>query len=247
MGKKSSSSPDVTGAASIEGEFARETARDVTYADRPNQNNPFGNTSWSTERVIDPATGAPTTKWTQNQSLSAPTQNIFDSQLSNNAAFSDMAGGKMGAIENEMGAPANFDEFGSVIGFDPTANRQEAEDASYARSTSRLDPRFAEEQQRFDVQMANRGLRQGDSAYDTAFDNFSRGKNDAYEQARLGSVGEGRQEVGVNLSTNERANALRSQEIEEFLGKRGQSLSEAQALQDSMNTEELTNTFAGGS
>ena len=56
MGKKSSSPPDVTGAAKVEGKFSRETARDVTYADRPDQNNPFGSV---TCRYVTP----PRVKW----------------------------------------------------------------------------------------------------------------------------------------------------------------------------------------
>ena len=62
MGKKSSKSPDVVGAAEREGEYSRETARDTTYADRPDQYNPFGSVTWGTERVLDPATGAPPPK-----------------------------------------------------------------------------------------------------------------------------------------------------------------------------------------
>ena len=63
MGKKSTKPADVTGAATIEGEFSRETARDQTYADRPDQYNALGSSTWGQELVTDPATGAKTTKW----------------------------------------------------------------------------------------------------------------------------------------------------------------------------------------
>ena len=56
MGKKSSKAPDVVGAAREEGKISRETARDATYADRPDQNGPLGSTTWGQERVLDPAT-----------------------------------------------------------------------------------------------------------------------------------------------------------------------------------------------
>tara|TARA_R110002126_G_scaffold100013_1_gene231400 strand:- start:307 stop:1050 length:744 start_codon:yes stop_codon:yes gene_type:complete len=246
MGKKSQSSPDTVGAATVEGEFSRDTARDVTYADRPDQQNVFGSNTWGQEMVVDPATGQKVTKWTQNQSLNPATQAIFDTQLARDQSLSDLSSGKMGAIESEMGAPLDWGQFGDVQGFDPDANRQRAEDAAYGRATSRLDPRFAEQQQALEVQMANRGLRAGDSAYDSAMQNFDRSRNDAYEQARMGATGEGRQEVATNLSTNERANALREQQIQEYLGKRGQSLSEAEALQDAQNLGEMTETFGGG-
>ncbi len=69
MGKKGGSQPvaDVKGAAQVEGEFSRETARDVTYADRPTQYNPFGDVQWSQAEFIDPASGEKVTKWTQNR------------------------------------------------------------------------------------------------------------------------------------------------------------------------------------
>lgn len=246
MGKKSSKPADVVGAAKEEGEFSRETARDATYADRPDQNTSFGNTRWTQQQVEDPASGEMVTKWTQNQNLSADQQEIFDYQTQRNADMAYMAAGKGGQIQEEMGAPLDWNQFGDVVGFDPAANRQSAEDAAYGRSTQRLDPQFEAERATLERQMAGRGLRAGDSAYDSAMANYSTGKNDAYEMARMGATSEGRDEVGLNLSTNERANALRQQQITEYLGKRGQGLSEANALQGSMNTGEMSSTYGGG-
>jgi len=188
-----------------------------------------------------------TTKWTQNQALSSDQQEIFDYQTQRNADLSYLAAGKGKDIQREMSQPLNWKQFGDVVGFDPEANRTSAEDAAYGRATQRLDPQYEKELATLERQMAGRGLRAGDSAYDSAMGNFYNGKNDAYEMARLGSVSEGRQEVGVNLSTNERANALRQQEISEYLSKRGQSLSEANALSGSMNTAEMSSTYGGSS
>jgi len=244
MGKKSP--PDVRGAATVEGEYSRETARDKTYADRPDQNTSFGQTRWTQEMMIDPASGEQVTKWVQNQTLNEGQQQIFDSQTKRNQDLSSMSAGMSGRIQDEMGSPLDWGQFGDVVGFDPDANRQAAEDAAYGRSTQRLDPQFEKNRTDLERRLTQRGLRVGDSAYDSAMSNFSTGRNDAYEMARMGSVGEGRQEVGLNLSTNERANALRQQQIQEYLGKRGQSLSEANALSDSMNTQEMASTYGGG-
>ena len=243
MGKKS---PNVEKAAEVEGEYSRETARDKTYADRPDQNTSFGNTRWTQEMVVDPATGEQVTKWVQNQSLNEGQQGIFDSQTRRNQDLASMSEGMSGRIQDEMGSPLDWEQFGDVVGFDPAANRQRAEDDAYGRSTRRLDPQFAKKRADLERQMAGRGLRAGDSAFDSAMSNFNTGSNDAYEMARLGATGEGRQEVGLNLSTNERANALRQQQIQEYLGKRGQSLSESNALSESMNTAEMASTYGGG-
>jgi hypothetical protein len=234
------------GAARKEGEFSRETARDATYADRPDQNTAFGNTRWHQQEVKDPATGEMTTKWTQNQALSGDQQEIFDYQTQRNADMAYMAAGKGNQIQQEMSQPLDWQQFGDVVDFDPTANRQRAEDDAYGRSTQRLDSQFDSDRVKLERQMSERGLRVGDSAFDSAMTNFNTGRNDAYEMARMGATAEGREEVGVNLSTNERANALRQQQIDEYINKRGQGLKEANALSGSMNTAEMSSTYGGG-
>lgn len=157
-----------------------------------------------------------------------------------------MATGMSSRIGDEMGGAPQWEQFGEVVGFDPTANRQAAEDAAYGRSTQRLDPRFEKQRADLERQMAGRGLRAGDAAYDSAMQNFNLGRNDAYEMARMGATSEGRQEFGVNMQANERANALRRQQIEEYIGKRGFSLDESNKLADAQNMSEMAQTFGGG-
>ena len=79
---KSSGGGDPVGAAQAQGAADRETARDVTYADRPDQYNPFGSLTWGQEQGIDPATGEKVTRWQQNTNLSPDMQNVYDSQMS---------------------------------------------------------------------------------------------------------------------------------------------------------------------
>ena len=277
MGKKSSDPADVVGAAETEGRYARQTARDKTYADRPDQNTLFGQTRWTQQGVIDPSAGGGggggaggyggrggggggrgfdgglgssddgrTTRWTQTQTLNPEFQDIFDNQTRQNQGLAQMSADMGGRIQDEMGSAADWGQFGDVVGFDPEANRQAAEDASYGRATNRLDPQFEKRRADLDRQLTGRGLRAGDSAYDSAMQNFGTGRNDAYEQARVGSVSEGRQEFGVNLAANERANALRQQQIQEYIGQRGHSLGEQQALTGAMNTGEMAATYGGG-
>ena len=61
-------------------------------------------------------------------------------------------------------------------------------DAAYDDATRRLDPQFAQADASFRQQMVNQGLAQGTEAYDKAFANFSRDKNDAYSSARNQSL-----------------------------------------------------------
>jgi len=247
MGKKSSSPPDVVGAAETEGEYSRETARDVTYADRPDQYGPLGNVRWGTEQVIDPATGEKTTKWTQNQTLDPRLQGSLDNSLGMMQSRGDLAATFDDRIANEMGTAPEWGQFGDVVGFDPASQRQAAEDAAYGKATARLGDRFGDSREQMEIRLRNQGLAPGDQAYDATVKNFMQGKNDAYEQAQLGSVAEGRREVATSLSTNERANALRDREIQEYLAKRGFSLSEANRLTEGQTPQDLSNIVTGGS
>ena len=306
MGKKSPKTPDVIGAAKEEGKQSRETARDQTYADRPDQYNTMGSNTWGQTMVQDPATGEMVTKWTQNQTLSPEMQNLYNTQMQTNQQLGSTAAAMGDRINAEMGAPLNWEQFGDVeagpqasgvigAGIGPTtgpegfewdgqSRRQAAEDASYGRATSRLDPQMEQKRQELEVRLRNRGLRAGDQAYESEMAAYGRDSTDAYEQARFGSTLEGRAEdaqsydqasntFGQNLtseqqrynqmlsggqndreadqqafnqemSANERANALRQQQIQEYTGKRGFSLEEQQALQGAQTTGDMVENFS---
>tara|TARA_R110001599_G_scaffold30105_6_gene101750 strand:- start:5303 stop:6226 length:924 start_codon:yes stop_codon:yes gene_type:complete len=306
VGKKSPKTPDVIGAAKEEGKQSRETARDQTYADRPDQYNTMGSNTWGQTMVQDPATGEMVTKWTQNQTLSPEMQNLYNTQMQTNQQLGSTAAAMGDRVNAEMGAPLNWEQFGDVeagpqasgvigAGIGPTtgpegfewdgqSRRQAAEDASYGRATSRLDPQMEQKRQELEVRLRNRGLRAGDQAYESEMAAYGRDSTDAYEQARFGSTLEGRAEdaqsydqasntFGQNLtseqqrynqmlsggqndreadqqafnqemSANERANALRQQQIQEYTGKRGFSLEEQQALQGAQTTGDMVENFS---
>lgn len=251
MGK--SKGPDAVGAATAQGVADRETARDVTYADRPDQYNPWGSITWGQEMVTDPATGEQTTKWTQNQNLSADSQDLYDTQLGIMRGKSKLAGGMMGRISDEMGAAPDWAQFGDVQGlnYDPNQIRGMAEDAAYQKETSRLDPRFQGQEEALMIKLRNRGLKEGDQAYDSAMANLGTERTDAYEQARLGATATGRQEAemmyGQQMGQSQYANALREQQIAEYLGKRGHSLSESERLNEGSGLGDLIGMAGGGS
>jgi len=230
----------------------RETARDTTYADRPDQYNPFGSVTWGQEQVRDPATGEMVTKWTQNQAYSPEFQGMFDQQTGMMQNRAGLAGGMNDRIRSEMGGAPDWDQFGGPIGmeYNPDELRQRAEDASYQRATNRLDPRFAAEGNKMEIDLRNKGLRPGDQAYDSAMATYGNTKNDAYEQARLGATGEGRAEAGQlwgqSVEGNQLANSLRNQEIQEYLDKRGFSLGEQNKLNEGQTLADLQQVTSGG-
>jgi len=252
MGKKSGGkAPNVSGAAEVEGQYGRQAARDETYANRPDQYNPFGNLTWQQQNVRDPSTGEMTTKWTQRQNLSPDMQSIFGNQMAKNNYQSRLSAGMMGRVGQEMGGAPDWAQFGGMQGlqYDPTELRNRAEDASYGRATSRLDPQWQQSAQANEIDLRNKGLRPGDQAYDSAMDTFNRGRNDAYEQARMGSVGEGRNEAGQlyqqQMGSTNLANSLRDKQIQEYIGQRGFSLAESQALDPTANIGDTIKNFSG--
>lgn len=253
MGKKGGgSAPDVAGAARAEAAANRETQRDITYSDRPEQYNPFSSVNWSNEQVIDPATGEKVTKWTQNQSFTPDVQRVIDQQLSQMGGKGTLGAGMMDRIQSEMGGAADWGQFGQAQGleYDPSQIRQGAEDAAYQKSISRLDPQYAQQSEALEVKLRNQGLRPGDQAYDSAMSTFGTGKSDAYEQARLSAsatgMGEAQQLWQQQVQGSEISNALRDKQIKEYLDKRKFSLGEQAALSEGQNLTELLSSTGGG-
>ena len=234
MGNKEKAAAEATGAADIASIEAQ------TEADRPDQFNALGSQTWTQD-----ADG----KWTQQQTLSEGMQGLYDSDINAATTMGTMRDRALGRSEREMAAPLNWEQFGSAEGlkYNPTELRQRAEDASYNRATSRLDPQFAQRATDNEIDLRNKGLRPGDEAYDRAMGNFTRGRNDAYEQARSLSVGEGRTEAGQlfdqQVTSTDMSNALRDKKIEEYLGKRNFSLNEANALDPSANVAAINQNY----
>jgi hypothetical protein len=247
MGKKSA---DVKGAAKKEGEYSRATARDTNYADRPDQNNPWGNMSWGTEEVIDPATGQKVTKWTQNQTFNPDIEAAMQGQMGRYKTQSDMADNAMARAQGNMMQSPDWAQFGEVqdFDFDPTQMRTEATDAAYARDTMRLDPEYESRGKALELKLRNQGLRAGDAAYDNAMTSFEQSRADDYERARYGSVAQGGAEYDRMFSTaqqeNQMSNALRDKRVQEYLGKREFDYNEATRLGQAADTRSLV---GGGS
>ncbi len=225
MGKKST--PDYTGAAEATAASDREMLERQTQANRPNQVNPWGSLTWAQD---------PQGNWTQTQELTGDAQSALDAQMEMQRRKSEQSVGMMGRLEDEFGTSMDWDRFGEQTGleYDPTEIRQQAEDAAYGRATSRLDPRFAQEQEALEVKLRNRGLTEGDAAYDSAMGNFERSKTDAYEQAQRGAVGQGMGEAGQlyqqQMGSAGFANQLRQNEMREAMEQRGMTLNEINAI-----------------
>jgi len=100
--------------------------------------------------------------------------------------------------------------------------RQQAIDATYGQATSRLDPRFAQQERSLDAKLANQGLGINSAAYQNAQDAFGREKTDAYNQAQYSAIGAGEDAAnalfGRQLNQGQFANAAAGQQYSQGLG-----------------------------
>lgn len=376
MGKKSQPPPpDYVGMAQTQADANKDLTTEQTWANRANQTNPWGSTSWDTKAVVDPATGKTVTQWTQDTQLDPRLQQALNSQVAIQQGRSDLAAGMMARSADEYSQPMDWSKFGAaqagpqggnlqattspyawgprqtttpwggpqqttqangggiaqttqaggpglqattsatgggiapqtqasggnlqatttgagpqvraqnpfafgggqVQGIDtsrgatPTLStnlgqgagqvqssldysgapgvdkaaetRKRAEDAIYQASTSRLDPMWQQRQADMESSLANRGITAGSDLYTRAMADMERSRNDAYQQAMLGSISAGgteaQRDYGMDMG-------LRQQYVNEQ-GQLGQFANSAQAQQfgQLMNTGQANNAALG--
>lgn len=119
----------------------------------------------------------------------------------------------------------------------PSANqavRNSVEDALYARSTARLNPRFQQSGDQLASSLAAQGITQGSEAYNREMQNFNNAKNDAYSSAMNDAIAAGGAELqrqfGMDMTARQQqANELNSA-FSQGLQARQQGVNEANTL-----------------
>lgn len=162
MWKKSStpSAPDYTSAAQATAQGNLDLAKYTTQANRINQTNPYGSTSFTQ----DPTTG----QWSQNTSFSPVQQNTLN-------AFQGVQGDALENIQNTYSQPFDM------------SSVQDIADKAYGNYTQRLDPQWQAKTSQMETQLANQGIAPGTEAYTNAMRDFNSAKNDAYTSAQTAS------------------------------------------------------------
>jgi len=261
MGKSAPKTPDYQGAAQATADSSKEVTTAQTWANRPDQTNPWGSTTWGAQSTIDPATGQSVDKWTQNQTLNPESQAALDSQMAVTTGRSQMGEGMIGRTSQELGQPMNWDQFGELnrgvtaeaidmadlpggVGSVGTSQydqghdqyRNEAENALFDRSSKRLDTRFGQDSKALEVKLASQGLAAGDQAYDAAMENFNNSRNDAYSSAQNDAITMGGAEASRNFGMDLSAGGQRYAEelgAGNFANQaRQQSLNEQMGIKD---------------
>ncbi len=193
-GKSAPKAPDYTEAYERQAESSQQNTTNQTYANRANQNTPFGQQTWQTQRAIDPATGQPVTQWTQNTTLNPESQRALDAQMALTAGRSELGADQLGRIQDQFSGDINYDNFtqagrgvnaGNVRGKIGGANAYmgRAGDALMSQFDERMTPEFARQEASHDTILRNRGLKPGDEAYDTELAKLRQGQGDQRSSA----------------------------------------------------------------
>jgi len=196
--------------------LAQQQAQQNTLVNRPNINTPFGSETW---------TAGPDGQWTMNVGLSPDSQAALQAQQQLGMQRSQFASGLMGQAQQQYQNPFDYSSLPALP--DANATRNQAINAAYGQSTSRLDPQWqqAADQQR--DQLYSMGFREGDKGYQNAMDAFNRQKTDAYQTAMNNAIGSGAQAAqqlyGMGMGTRQEA-------LQEAMQQRNMPLNEMNAL-----------------
>ena len=111
MGKRAPPPPDYAATAREQATASRNITEQQTWANRPDQRTPFGNTTWSNTPEWDESTQQNLNRWTQTTTLDPRSQGALDSQLDLQRGRSDIAGSMLGRVGNELGSMMDWDQF----------------------------------------------------------------------------------------------------------------------------------------
>jgi len=160
--------PDPRVVAEAQTKSNRETAIANANLNRYDQFGPQGSVTWKVVGTNEDGTP----RYEQNTSYSQGEQQVYDTGL---------------ALRQKMGGIGvnSADRLGNLLQQDFRVDPA-VEQKLYDMGRQRLDPRFEQQRQTLEQQLANKGISMGSEAYDRAIGQFGQTQNDAYNQLMLG-------------------------------------------------------------
>lgn len=204
--------------------------------------------------------------WEQKTTLSPEQQKIYDAQSATALGRQQIAQSMLPQAQAALGKAIDYNALPSAGGSlqardlatgldfsgaaampDASTARQQAYDAIYGQSTSRLDPQFREQESELRTRLYNQGLREGDAAFDSQVAKFQTGKNDAYQtamnNAQTGSQSAAESEFGMGLSERQQGVSEATNQATFMNQAAAQGLSQDQAIsayQNQLRQQALT-------
>lgn len=162
-------------------------------------------------------------QWTSTTTLSPESQKIFDSYMRQQQQLGGLSESALNQVGNAYSSPYSYDSLAPLYGeSDLNAARKSTEDAIY----SRLDPKFAQDEEAMRTRLINQGIGQGSQAYQREMDAFNQMKTDARMQAVLAGGTESDRQFAQSLATRQQGigeiDKLRAQPLNEYLAMSGQ-------------------------
>ncbi len=220
MGKSSSPPPppDPHEVADAQSQQNRDSADYNAALNRINTYTPWGSQEYSTNGV-DPRTGAPI--YSQHINLTPEQQLLLDTQTEQNLRIGNLGNGVLDQLNGQpidtSGLPSlqgglnvngpqlsgTYANHGPQMGIDTAglpalpglgdlaAFRDGSEQALYDRNTRYMDRDYDRREDAMRTRLANQGIVEGSEAYRNAVDDFERGRDTSYAQARDAAIAGG--------------------------------------------------------
>lgn len=193
---KAPRAPDPYATANAQAQMNQQTANYTQGLNQINQVTPYGNLTYSGVNNGQPGSVTATTTLSPEQEAIRRQGEIADAKM------------------NDI-AVRQIDKVGGVLDT-PFSINSAAEDKITGFQRARLDPQWAEREQQFEQEMANRGIRVGSGAYEAARRSFDQGRNDAYNSMYVASRGQAANEAVTerNQPINEITALLNGQQLQ---------------------------------
>jgi hypothetical protein len=175
---KAPPAPDPYATANAQTQTNRDSATSQQYLNQTNQTNPYGSLNYSTTGYNPDGTPIRTATTTFSPTM----QGLFDQEQEFDKRTNQIGIDQTKRLEGVLSQPINI-------------NNEATESRLMELGRKRLDPRFAQEDEALRNRLANQGVAVGSDAYNSEYDRFNQGKNDAYNQLLLGGRGQAVQEA----------------------------------------------------
>lgn len=223
-------SPDgFTQAATNQAAAGQAGVNAQTVANRANQNNPFGSSSWSQ----DPNTG----QWTNNVSLAGAQGDALTAQQNLQAGRSNAANGLLGQATSNLSNPLDTSGFSQLYSFGaPGQTNQQAQDAVMGQ----LQPQLDQRRKAAEAQLANQGITQGSEAWQNAQDQLGRDENNARLQGVQAGFTQGNAENAQNIAYGNYQQGQNAYQTQQAQMLRNQPLTDINNLTSGQNVTSPT-------
>jgi hypothetical protein len=206
---KAPAAPDPAVTAAAQSATNKETAYWNAMLNNVNQYTPYGNIEYTQtgDGTYDP-TKPP--QFSSKITLNPEQQAIIDSQTRSEGALANLGEQQLGRISQNANTPFSFSGLPDAF---TSEDAQTASRRGEEALMSRLEPRFAQDEERLRTRLLNQGIGQGSEAYRREFDQFGQTQNDARMQAILQGANYGgalqdqslqRRNQGINEYTTQR-------------------------------------------